>query len=108
MGRTTEEKELFAKFLAGKFDGLVGDDFFTDGGSRIWMAIKNGKICRYKKGPGSKFFNGKENERIEGVLHILQEWITEEQVLAFFQKFGWLMNEHPDVQAYSAKFKPKR
>lgn len=107
MGRTKEEKNLIAKFLSGVLDGQVGNDFFTNGGSRVWTAIKDGKIIRYKRGPGSKFFNGKENERIEGVLHVLEEWITEDEILAFFQKFGWLMKD-PDVQAYSAKFKTKK
>ena len=107
MGRSNEEKKLIAKFFSGVLDGQVGNNFFTEGGSCVWTAIKDGKIVRYKKGPGSKFFNGKENERIEGVLHVLEEWITEEEILAFFRKFGWLMKD-PDVRAYSAKFKPKK
>ena len=61
----------------------------------------------FKQGPGGKFFNGKENERYEGVLHILQKWATDEEKLQFFQKFGWLMKD-ADVKAYSAKFKPIR
>ena len=107
MGRSKEEKNLIAKFLSGVLDGQVGNDFITDGGSTVWTMIKDGKIIRYKQGPGSKFFNGKENERIEGVLHVLEEWVTEEEILAFFKKFGWLMKDS-DVRAYSAKFKPKR
>lgn len=59
----------------------------------------------FKQGPGSKFFNGKENEHIEGVLHTLQEWVTDEQKLEFLRKFGWLMKDEA-VKAYSAKFKP--
>lgn len=107
MARTKEEKNLIEKFLSGMLDGQVGNHFFTSGGSSVWTMIRDGKIIRYKKGPGSKFFNGKENERIEGVLHVLKEWATEEEVLTFFQKFGWLINDS-DVQAYSKKFKPKK
>lgn len=106
MRRTNEEKNLITKFLSGMLDGQVGRDFYTDGGSRVWTAIKDGEIVRYKQGPGTRFFNGKENERIDGVRHVLAKWITEDQILEFFQRFGWLMPDS-DVQAYSAKFKPK-
>ena len=61
----------------------------------------------FKQGPSRKFFNGKENERIEGVLHTLQEWSTDTEKLEFLRKFGWLMND-ADVKKYSAKFKPKK
>jgi hypothetical protein len=107
MKRTNEEKNLLAKLASGILDGVVGDRRTTSGGSLIWMAIKNGKPAQYKQGPGSKFFNGKENERVEGVLHVLQEWITDDDKLQFLQKFGWLMKD-TDVKAYSAKFKPKK
>ncbi len=56
---------------------------------------------------GSRFFNGKENEHIEGAFHTLQEWVTDEQNQEFLRKFGWLMKDEV-VRAYSAKFKPKR
>ncbi len=104
---TDEEKNLLAKLASGALDGLVGKDLTTSGGSRVWAMIKNGMPARYKQGPGSKFFNGKENERIEGVLHTVKKWITDEEKLEFLQKFGWLMDD-PTVQAYSAKFKPKK
>ena len=104
MNRTQEEIIILEKFYAGILDGQVGDDFRTDGGSVVWTAIKDGKITRFKQGPGGKNFNGRENERFEGVLHILQEWVTEEEILEFFQHFGWLMKDL-DVKAYSAKFK---
>lgn len=32
----------------------------------------------FKQCPGSRFFNGKENEHIEGAFHTLQEWVTDE------------------------------
>ena len=54
-----------------------------------------------------EFFNGKENEHIEGAFHTLQEWVTDEQNQEFLRKFGWLMKDEV-VRAYSAKFKPKR
>lgn len=104
---TNEEKKLLTKLASGVLDGRVGDDLNTTGGSTIWKIIENGNPIMYKQGPGGKFFNGKENERYEGVIHTLQEWITDEQKLEFLQKFGWLMKDMA-VQAYSAKFKPKK
>lgn len=107
MRKTKEEKNLLAKMLSGIFDGLVGDIFTTSGGSTVWTEIKDGKPTRYKKGPGGKFFNGKENERYEGVLHIQEEWSTDEEKLGFLRKFGWLLKDD-EAQAYSAKYKPKK
>ena len=104
---TKEEKKLLKKLASGVLDGFVGNDLTTSGGSTIWKTIKNGVPVMFKQGPTKRFFNGKENERIEGVLHTLQEWITDEDKLEFLRKFGWLMND-PDVKAYSAKFKPNR
>lgn len=101
------EKGLLKKLSSGALDGIVGDDLTTSGGSSVWMAIKDGVPRQFKQGPSRRFFNGKENERVEGVKHVLQEWTTDEQKLTFLQKFGWLMKDQ-DVKDYSAKFKPKK
>lgn len=107
MSMTNEEKELLRRLASGALDGIVGNDLTTSGGSSVWKAIKNGIPAMFKQGPGGKFFNGKENERYSGVLHTLQEWITDEQKLEFLRKFGWLMKDEA-VRSYSAKFKPKK
>ena len=104
---TNEERNLLEKLASGALDGIVGDELTTSGGSTIWKAIKNGIPTEFKQGPGGKFFNGKENEHFEGVLHTLKKWASKEEMLQFLQKFGWLM-EDADVKAYSAKFKPKK
>lgn len=103
---TNEEKELLNKLASGDFDGTVGDDLPT-GMSTVWIEIKKGIPVMYKQGPTRKFFNGKENERIDGTLHILQKWTTDEDKLNFLRKFGWLMKD-TDVKEYSSKFKPKK
>lgn len=72
---------------SGALDGFVGDDLTTYGGSSVWKVIKDGVPVMFKQGPDSRFFNGKENEHIEGVLHTLQEWVTDEQKLEFLRKF---------------------
>ncbi|MBQ5957327.1 MAG: hypothetical protein IJL46_07150 [Clostridia bacterium] len=100
-----EEKNLLAKLASGVLDGLVGNEVTTDGGSTVWKTIKNGIPMMFKQGPNRRFFNGKENETIEGVLHTLRKWDTDSLKLSFLQKFGWLMKDK-DVISYSAKFKP--
>lgn len=107
MDKTDEEKNLLEKLASGNLDGIVGKSVETTGGSDVWFEIKNGIPIQFKLGPGGKLFNGKENERYDGVLHKLFQWKTDEQKLAFLQKFGWLINDN-DVKIYSAKFKPKK
>lgn len=107
MSITSEEKELLRRLASGALDGIVGNDLTTSGGSLVWKAIKNGIPAMFKQGPGGKFFNGKENEGYSGVLHTLQEWITDEQKLEFLRTFGWLMNDEA-VRSYSAKFKSRK
>ncbi len=104
---TTEEKNLLNKLASGALDGIVGNDLTTSGGSSVWKVITDGIPRMVKQGPGGKFFNGKENERFDGVKHILEEWVTDSQKLGFLRKFGWLMADS-DVNAYSAKFKTKK
>lgn len=106
MTRTKEETKLLKKLAKGMLDGIVGNDLWTSGGSRVWTEIKNGNPVRYKKGPGGKFFDGKENTRYEGVLHTLEEWKNDDEKLRFLQKFGWLLKDE-DAKKYSAKFKGK-
>lgn len=105
MDFTDEEKKLLKRLASGALDGLVGDDLITTGGSTVWKSIKNGAPVMFKQGPGGRFFNGKENERFEGVLYTLQEWVTDDQKIEFLRKFGWLMKDEA-VKIYSAKFKP--
>ena len=107
MARTDEEKNLLQKLASGALDGVVGNSLETSGGSTVWKEIKDGLPLQFKQGPGGKFFDGKENERYDGVLHILDKWKTDDEKLAFLQKFGWLMKDE-DVKSYSAKFKPKK
>ena len=101
---TNEEKSLLRRLASGVFDGIVGDSIETSGGSTVWKEIKSGIPKQFKKGPGGKIFNGRENERYEGVLHTLDEWVTDEEKLAFLRKYGWLIKDAA-VKAYSKKFK---
>ncbi len=102
---TNEEKNLLRKLASGVLDGIVGNTLTTSGGSIVRTIIKDGLPVMTKRGPGGKFFDGKENEYFEGALKKLQEWVTDEEKLQFLRKFGWLMKD-AEVKAYSAKFKP--
>ena len=75
---TNEEKKLLQKLASGELDGFVGNNVTTSGGSTVWKAIP----AMFKQGPEGKFFNGQENERYEGVLHTLQKWVTDDEVLS--------------------------
>lgn len=101
---TEEEKKILEKINSGLLDGIVGDFLPTGRGSSVWMTIKNGIPQQLKQGPNKKFFNGKENEIIEGTLHTLQKWITDEEKIQFIRRYGWLMKDTA-AQVYSAKFK---
>lgn len=107
MKYSKQEKGLLAKLKKGLLDGQVGNDLITSGGSTVWTEIRDGKATRIKQGPTKRFFNGKENERIPGKVHIQEEWDTEEKMIGFLRKFGWLIKDK-DAQDYSAKFKPKK
>jgi len=99
-----QEKKLLKKLNDGELDGFVGDDFYPEGGSRVYTLIKKGKIKRYQRKADRKYFDGKENVRIPGKLLELESWDTDEEKIGFFQKFGWLMKDE-DAQDYSSNFK---
>lgn len=105
MGKSKEEKGLLEKLASGLLDGRVGDSFSVGAGSTTWKEIKNGEPASYKKGPGGRLFNGKENERYEGVTRTVKKYKTDDEKLGFLQKFGWLMDDE-DVKEYSKKYKP--
>jgi len=108
MKRTGEEKNLLAKLASGVLDGMVGDERVYRGYRNVYCGkyIKNGEPVSYRQGESSRFFNGKENERIPGKREE-EHYVTDEQKLNFLQRYGWLTDDD-DVKAYSAKFKPKK
>lgn len=59
-----------------------------------------------KVGKSTRFFNGKENERIPGK-RTEERYDTDDRKLEFLQRYGWLIDD-PEVRAYSAKFKLKK
>ena len=108
MSVTEEERGLLAKLAKGLLDGLVGDERGYRGYKSVFCGklIKNGIPISYRQGKSSRFFNGKENERIPGKRDE-ERFETDERKLEFLQRYGWLINDE-DVKKYSAKYKPKK
>lgn len=108
MSKTNEEQGLLAKLASGALDGMVGDEKVYPGYKNVYCGkyIKNGEPVSYREGESSRFFNGKENERIPGK-RTETHYETDDQKLEFLQRYGWLTSD-PDVRAYSAKFKPTK
>ena len=80
---TDEEQKLLRRLAAGELEGLVGNVLTTDGGSSVWSCIEDGIPIQYKQGPGSKYFNGKENEHVPGALRKRKTW-------SFYKNLGGL------------------
>ena len=108
MKRSEEENNLLAKLASGILDGMVGDERIYRGYKNVYCGkyIIKGEPVSYRQGESSRFFNGKENERIPGNREE-EHYDTDDRKLEFLQRYGWLM-EDADVRAYSAKFKPVR
>ena len=108
MTRTSEEKSLLQRLANRELDGPVGDDFVTGSYKKVyhWKYIKNGIPVFVREGESTRFFNGKENERVPGK-RTEQRFESDDQKLDFLQRFGWLIPDE-EARAYSAKFKPTR
>ncbi len=108
MKRTNEERNLLNRLSNGELDGMVGDEREYRGYKSVYCGkyIKDGEPVSYREGESSRFFNGKENERIPGKREE-EHYDTDEKKLGFLQKYGFLMDDD-EVKAYSAKFKPKK
>lgn len=105
---TSEEKNLLEKLASGVLDGMVGDEREYRGYRSVFCGkfIRNGVPVSYRHGESTRFFNGKENERISGKSEE-EYYDTDELKLEFLQRYGWLIDDE-EVRAYSAKFKPKK
>ncbi len=108
MKRTNEEKDLLAKLASGALDGMVGNEKVYHGYRDVYCGkyIKDGEPVSYRQGESTRFFNGKENERIPGKRKE-EHYDTDDRKLEFLQRYGWLTNDD-DVRKYSAKYKPKK
>ena len=108
MNRTDEEVRLLSRLSAGELDGLVGDERVYGTYKHVYCGkyIKDGEPVSYRQGESTRFFNGKENERIPGKREE-EHYDTDDRKLEFLQRYGWLTDDE-EVKAYSTKFKPTR
>ena len=106
MSFSKEEINLLSLLARGLLDGMVGDEKVYSGYRNVYCGkyIKDGIPVSYREGESTRFFNGKENERIPGK-RVEELYDTDARKLSFLQRYGWLIN-NPEVRAYSAKFKP--
>lgn len=108
MSYTDEEKNLLLKLASGLLDGMVGNIKTYHGYKDVCCGkyIKNGEPVSYREGESSRFFNGKENERIPGKREECH-YNNDNLKLEFLQRYGWLIDDD-EVRKYSAKFKRKK
>lgn len=68
MRMTSEEMNLLAKLASGLLDGMVGEDKVYRGYKDVYCGkyIKDGEPVAYKESESTRFFDGKENERVPG------------------------------------------
>lgn len=101
-------KDILSNLAKGNYDGRRIDN--EENGVSWGFYIDDGTPVKYREGKSSKFFNGKENERIPGE-RTEERFDTEEQKETFFQKYGYLQNmfsEHPEVMDYSRDYYEKQ
>lgn len=101
-------KDILSNLANGAYDGKRIDN--EENGVSWGFYIDDGTPVKYREGKSSKFFNGKENERIPGK-RTEERFDTDEQKGKFFQKYGYLhnmFNGHPEVMDYSRDYYEKQ
>lgn len=95
--KTEVELHLLERLANGEFDGFKGSYFWPN--SVYWSTIEDGIPTRWKQGPGTDFFNGKENEHIPGKTKVYKRFLTDDEKLEFFRKYGREIHDQ-EVQDY--------
>jgi len=101
-------KDILSNLAKGIYDGKRIDN--EENGVSWGLYVDHGTPMKYHEGKSSKFFNGKENERILGK-RTVEKFVTDEQKKTFFQKFGHLRNmfgDHQEVMDYSRDYYEKQ
>ncbi len=97
--KTETELHLLKRLAAGELDGSINYGWIVKGGSWHWCVIENGIPVQYSQAKDSKFFNNKENETIEASPKVYKKYLTDDEKIEFFQKFGRDMKDE-EAQAY--------
>ena len=97
-------KDLVKRLNQGEFDGGLSDR--ETNGTLTTLYIKDGTPYRRYEGKSSRFFTGKENERIPGKVE-LTKFDTDEKKEDFIKRFGFLgelFGYDDDAKAESSKY----
>lgn len=105
--KTETELRLLRRLSAGEFDGSINHGWIVKGGSWHWCVIENGIPIQYSQAKDSKFFNNKETETIEAPPKVYKKYLTDDEKLEFFRKFGRDM-EDDEAFNYSWRARQKR
>lgn len=105
--KTEIELNLLKRLSAGELDGSINHGWIVKGGSWHWCIIENGIPIQYRQAKDSKFFNGKENETIEASPKVYKKYLTDDEKIDFFQKFGRDVKDKEVQDYYWACWKEK-
>jgi len=97
-------KKILSNLAKGVYDGERIDN--EESGVSWGFYIDKGIPVQYREGKSSKFFNGKENERLLGK-RTEERFDTDEKKDNFFKKYGYLcsmFDDHPEVMDYSHEY----
>ena len=86
---TNEEMNLITMVRFGVLDGSLFKDLVLDNGDILRYEIRGGKIVLY-------------TQSLSLNVHVIKEWKSDEEILSFLYRYGWLMNDI-DVRRYSAR-----
>lgn len=101
-------KDILKRLNDGEFDGGCSDR--ESNGTLTSLFIEDGTPVRRYEGRSSRFFNGKENERISGEVEIT-EYTTDEQKTEFIRQYGFigdLFGYDDDAREESSKYYQSR
>lgn len=79
--------KLLSLLKDGAFDGGFSER--ESKGTRTILYIEDGIPKRRYEGKSTRFFNGKENEKIKGKIEEV-EYKTDEEKIDFIQKYGFI------------------
>lgn len=105
--KTEIELHLLKRLSAGELDGLINYGWIVKGGSWHWCVIENSVPVQYSQAKDSKFFNNKENETIEASPKVYKKYLTDDEKIEFFQKFGRDIKDEEAQKYYWDNWKKK-
>lgn len=96
--------DILKALADGQYDGARSDSEMNG----VWSGyyVDNGTPVKYREGPSTRFFDGKENSRTPGN-RTEERFETEEEKTTFFQKYGFkndMFGDHPEIVEYSRAY----